>query len=260
MGCLSNRYQRFQKSFTDIIMRREKVLIVDDERAARNELIFLLKSFPEIDVIGEADNIDSAISIITNRRPDIVFLDIQLTGEDGFDLLKRVAVNFKVIFVTAFNNYAIRAFEVNAADYLLKPVDPARLELSLNKLLKKSDSNLPERKKFNYNDTIFLKLNNHTAKFVELSTISVITSIGNYSRLVTADGQNFMVLKTLKQWEEDLPVNYFIRIHRSTIINIKFVTKIETYSKTYHRAYLQNIRVPFDISRDYFKNIRKANI
>ena len=241
-------------------MRRKKVLIVDDERAARNELVFLLKSYPWIDITGEADNLDRAVSIINEKHPDIVFLDVQLTGENGFDLLKRVEVNFKVIFVTAFDNYAIRAFDVNAADYLLKPVDPERLELALNKPSVKSNSNLSETIKFNYNDTIFLKLNNHTSKFIELSAISVITSVGNYSRLVTVDGQSIMVLKTLKQWENDLPVNYFIRIHRSTILNIKFVTKIETYSKIYHRAYLQNITEPFDISRDYFKNLRKANI
>ena len=241
-------------------MSRNKVLIVDDERAARKELIFLLKSFPEVDVVGEADNINDAVSIVIKEKPDIVFLDIQLTGENGFDLLDRVAVNFKVIFVTAFNNYAIRAFDVNAADYLLKPVDPARLEISLKKLFNKSENNHAGVKKFDYSDSIYVKLNNHTAKFVELSTIVVITSVGNYSKLKTADNQNYLVLKTLKQWEKDLPPEYFIRIHRATIVNIKYVTKIETYSDTYHRAYLQKIDEPLEISRDCFKNIRNKSL
>jgi two-component system LytT family response regulator len=241
-------------------MDRKKVLIVDDERSARKELIFLLKPFPEINVVGEADNIDDAVSIIINKKPDIVFLDIQLTGENGFDLLKRVAVDFKVIFITAFNNYAIRAFDVNAADYLLKPVDPARLEISLKKLFNKSENNYSGVKKFNYSDSIYVKLNNHTAKFVELSTIVVITSVGNYSKLKTADNQNYLVLKTLKQWEKDLPSDYFIRIHRSTIVNIKYVTKIETYSDIYHTAYLQKIDEPFEISRECFKNIRNKSL
>jgi two-component system LytT family response regulator len=241
-------------------MKRGNALIVDDERAARSELIFLLKSFPEINVIGEADNIDDAVSIITRKRPDIVFLDIQLTGENGFELLNRVAVDFRIIFVTAFDEYAIRAFDVNASDYLLKPVDPARLEQSLKRIFRKTANNHSETKKFDYSDTMLLKLNNHTAKFVELSKIVVITSVGNYSRLETVDGHNYVVLKTLKNWEKDLPVNYFIRIHRSSIVNIRYVTKIETYSKIYHKAYLHNIKEPFDISRDYFKNIRRANL
>lgn len=241
-------------------MNQKNVLIVDDERPARKELVYLLKSYSEINVVGEAGCISDAVSIIAKKKPDIVFLDIQLTGENGFDLLQRVAVDFKVIFVTAFNEYAIRAFDVNAADYLLKPVDPTRLEISLKKLLIEVEHNYCRVKKFDYSDNIYLKLNNHTAKFVELSTIIAISSIGNYSKLETIDGQKYHVLKTLKQWEEDLPPNYFIRIHRATIVNVKYITKIETYSNTYHRAYVKNIEEPLDISRNCFKNIKKANL
>lgn len=241
-------------------MNRKSALIVDDERSARKELIFLLKSFPEIEIVGEAENIDEAVSIITKKKPDIVFLDIQLTGEEGFDLLQKVAVNFKVVFVTAYSEYAIRAFEVNATDYLLKPVDPIRLELSLKRIFSKPEESHSEKKRFDYNDSIYLKLNNHTAKFIELSSIIVITSVGNYSRIETIGNQSFLVLKTLKQWRDDLPSNYFIRIHRATIINVKYVNKIENYSKTYHRAYLKNFEEPFDISRSCFKNFKKAKI
>jgi two-component system, LytTR family, response regulator len=241
-------------------MKRKSAVIVDDERAARRELIFLLGSFPEIIIIGEADNLDNAVTIISEKHPDIVFLDIQLTGENGFDLLTRVTVNFKIIFVTAFNEYALRAFDVNAFDYLMKPVDPERLAQSLSKLFINEETTTPETKKISYNDTIYLKLNNHTSKFVELSSIIAITSIGNYSRLETTFGNKYLVLKTLKQWKKELPDNYFIGIHRSTIVNIRYITKIETYSKIYHRAYMQNIAEPFDISRICFKNIRKLNL
>lgn len=241
-------------------MNKKSALIVDDERSARKELIFLLKSFPEIDVIGEAENIDEAVSIIAKKKPDIVFLDIQLAGEEGFDLLQRVAVKFKVVFVTAYSEYAIKAFEVNATDYLLKPVDPVRLELSLKRIFSTPDENASEKKKFDYADSIYLKLNNHTAKFIELSSIVVITSVGNYSRIETLGGNSFLVLKTIKQWRDDLPSNYFIRIHRATIVNVKHVNKIENYSKTYHRAYLKNFEQPFDISRSCFKNFKKAKM
>ena len=103
-------------------------IIIDDERPARKELIFLLKDFPEVEVVGEADNIADAIKLINQIKPELVFLDIQLSGENGFDLLEKVCVDFNIVFVTAFDEFAIKAFEVNASDYLLKPVDPERLD------------------------------------------------------------------------------------------------------------------------------------
>ncbi len=116
-------------------MDKLNAIIVDDERPARKELMFLLKDFPEITIVGEADNIADAVLQINENKPDIVFLDIQLAGENGFELLEKVTIDFKVIFVTAFDEYAIKAFEVNATDYLLKPVDPARLKKSLIRIL-----------------------------------------------------------------------------------------------------------------------------
>lgn len=241
-------------------MNRKNAVIVDDERPARNELTFLLKSFPKITVVGEADSIDSAIAVIARTKPDIVFLDIQLTGENGFELLRRIAVDFKIVFVTAYDEYAIKAFDVNASDYLLKPVDPARLAISLKRLFGQVESPKEDVKRFDYNDSIFVKFNNHTAQFVELSTISIITSVGNYSKLVTIDGNKYHVLKTLKQWGEELPPNYFARLHRSTIVNIKHIIKIENYSKNYHRVYLKNTDSPIEISRNCFKNLKKTNL
>lgn len=240
-------------------MNQKSAVIVDDERPARKELTFLLKSFPEITVVGEADSIESAVAVIVRTKPDIVFLDIQLAGENGFDLLQRIAVNFKIVFVTAYDEYAIKAFDVNASDYLLKPVDPARLAKSLNRIFGQDVSNT-EVKRFDYNDSIYLKLNNHSAKFVELSTISTITSVGNYSKLVTVDGNKYHVLKTLKQWEKELPLTCFVRLHRSTIVNIKHIVKIENHSKIYNRAYLKNSETPIEISRNCFKNLKKTNL
>ncbi|RPH34367.1 MAG: DNA-binding response regulator [Bacteroidales bacterium] len=241
-------------------MNKKRVVIIDDERPARIELAFLLTAFPEISIVGEADSIESAVAVIAKTKPDIVFLDIQLTGENGFDLLPRIAVDYKIIFVTAFNQYAIKAFDVNAADYLLKPVNPARLSISLRRLLEQAETERTEVKRFDFSDSIYVKLNNHTSKFIEISTISAITSVGNYSKLVTVDGNKYHVLKTLKQWEEELPTGYFARIHRSTIVNIKHVVKIENYSKTYNRAYLKNSETPLEISRSCFKNLKKANL
>jgi two-component system LytT family response regulator len=233
-----------------------KALIIDDERPARKELLFLLKAFPEISIIGEADNIADAIIYINEKKPDLVFLDIQLTGENGFDLLSKIPLTFKVIFVTAFDEYAIRAFDVNATDYLLKPVDPARLEIALKRIHANDDKPQSENKKYDYNDSIYIKQNNHFARFIEISSIIAITSVGNYSKLETTDGNSYLILKTLKKWEEELPSNVFIRIHQSSIVNIKYIVKIDNYSKSHHRVFLKNMEEPLEISRYYYKNFR----
>ena len=113
---------------------RFKAIIVDDERLARKDLIFLLKDFPEIEVIDEAHNVESAVSLINEHQPDVIFLDIQMPGESGFDLLEQIETNANIIFVTAHDEYALKAFEVNALDYLLKPILPKRLKESIERL------------------------------------------------------------------------------------------------------------------------------
>ena len=111
-----------------------KTIIVDDERLARKELTNLLKDFPEVGIIDECDNVDDAIEKINTLQPDFVFLDIQMPGKDGFSLLEELEYAPLVIFVTAYDEYAIKAFEVNALDYLLKPIQPERLKDTLEKI------------------------------------------------------------------------------------------------------------------------------
>jgi len=233
-------------------------IIVDDERPARKELGILLKKISDINVVGEADNIKDAIELIEAKKPDLVFLDIQLSGETGFDLLEKVCVDFKIIFVTAYDEYAIKAFDVNASDYLLKPVDPKRLEISLKRIMDETDNLQLKEKKFDYNDSVYVKQNNCTARFIEINTIVAITSVGNHSKISTLDGRCYIILKTLKQWEEELPDSFFIRIHRSTIINIKHITKIDNYLRAHYHVYLMKIDTPFEVSRNCYKNLKKV--
>lgn len=241
-------------------MKEIKAIIVDDERPARKELIFLLKDMPEIIIQADVDNIRDAITLITSEKPDLVFLDIQLAGENGFDLLKKIPVTFKVIFVTAFDEYAIKAFEVNATDYLLKPVDPKRLKIALKRILDEIPHNDLKARKFEYSDSIYVKQNNCTARFIEINSIIAISSVGNYSKIETLDGNTYIILKTLKQWETELPETFFIRIHRATIVNLKFINKVETYSKTYHQVLMQHIETPFEVSRNCYKNLKKVSV
>ena len=232
-------------------------IIIDDERPARKELIFLLKDIPEVEVVGEADNIADAIKLINQFKPELVFLDIQLSGENGFDLLEKVCVDFNIVFVTAYDEFAIKAFEVNASDYLLKPVDPERLDKTLRRIQGMSTGSNSAPKKFSYQDSIYLKQNNCTSRFVEIRTIIAITSVGNHSKILTLSGNRYIILKTLKQWEEELP-DPFIRVHRSTIVNVKHITKIDNYSKGRHRVFLNQIEVSFEVSRNCFRDLKKA--
>jgi two-component system LytT family response regulator len=236
-----------------------KAIIVDDERLARLNLRKLLLPHPEIKIVGEAGSCESAIDLINLNNPTLIFLDIQLGGETGFDLCEVINNSIKVIFVTAYDEYAIRAFEVNAIDYLLKPVNPARLNNAIEKVIKREKELVSETKSYEYSDSIYVRLNNYTSKFIKVSSISFIEPVGNYSKIVTIEGKHCLVLKTLKQWQEELPDNNFVRIHRSSIINIEHVDHIEKNSKTRHMAFLKNMPEPLEVSRRYAKNLKSLN-
>jgi two-component system, LytTR family, response regulator len=236
-----------------------KAIIVDDERLARLNLRKLLMPHPEIKIAGEAGSCQGAVDLINMFNPQLIFLDIQLGGETGFDLCEVINNSIKIIFVTAYDEYAIRAFEVNAIDYLLKPVNPDRLNAAIEKVIKREKELDSETKSYEYSDSIYVRLNNFTSKFIKVSSISFIEPVGNYSKIVTIEGKHCLVLKTLKQWQEELPDNNFVRIHRSSIINIEHVDHIERNSKTRHMAFLKNMPEPLEVSRRYAKNLKSLN-
>ncbi|HAF29678.1 MAG TPA: DNA-binding response regulator [Bacteroidales bacterium] len=232
-----------------------KALIVDDEELARSDLHALLSKIPSIEIVGEASDVKTAIEAIEMLNPDVVFLDIQFPRETGFDLLEKADIKAKIIFVTAFDKYAIRAFEVNALDYLIKPVDPERLALTIERL---ENSDLQEKKQtdFNYNDTIFIE---HCNKFyfVKVNSIIMISAATAYTEIITSNGLKLLAHKSMKEWETRLPQNSFIRIHRSTIINIDFIEKMDKWFNYSYRVYLKNIGNPISISRRYIAAIRE---
>ncbi|MGD2035323.1 MAG: response regulator, partial [Bacteroidales bacterium] len=204
-------------------MSKLRTIVIDDERLARINLKNLLIPFSKIDIVDEADSCKQALEVIRNKNPQVIFLDIQLIGESGFDILDKIDHNIHVVFVTAFDEYAIRAFEANAVDYLLKPVNPERLRKTINRLLNPVAKNDISDKKFEYNDAVYVKLTNKTSKFLKINSIVYISSIGNYSKLYSKENINYMVLKTMKLWEDELPKDNFVRVHRSTIVNIEHI-------------------------------------
>lgn len=236
-----------------------KAIIVDDERLARVNLMKLLESHPGIEIAGEAGSCKAAVDLISIHNPQLIFLDIQLCGETGFDLLAVTGRSMKIIFVTAYDEYAIRAFDVNAVDYLLKPVSPDRLGESIERVLNKSTDQNCTAGGYDYSDSIYLKLNNYSSRFIKISAITFIEPVGNYSRIFTSDGKHFMVLKTLKQWEVDLPAANFKRIHRSSIINIEHLEKVEKRPDKPHQAFLKNIPEPLEVSRRYARRLKAFN-
>jgi two-component system, LytTR family, response regulator len=227
-----------------------KALIVDDERLARREIISLLSSYPCIRIIAEAADVPSAIQAVTEHTPDVIFLDIQMPGVSGFDLIDAIPPSIRIIFVTAFDEYAIRAFEVNALDYLLKPVHPERLRLAVERLCNDAVSPKHPDHRLEYDDRLFLLLNTQH-RFLKIDSILCITAAGDYSEVIVTDGAKWLTSKTLREWESRLPEKHFCRIHRSVIINMNSIDRTEEMQNQSCRIYLLGIAEPFILSRRY---------
>jgi two-component system LytT family response regulator len=204
-----------------------KALIIDDERLARKELTGLLAKHEGITIVGEAANADEAEALIHEKRPDLLFLDINMPGRSGFELLEGLEATPQVIFVTAYDEHALKAFEVNALDYLLKPIDPDRLDAALNKLQQSNDTSGSQREILREEDQIFLK-DGEKCWFVTLNDVRWFESEGNYVRVRFHD-QKPLVLRSLNKLEERLDPNTFFRANRKHIINLRWVDKIEPW-------------------------------
>jgi len=232
-----------------------KAVIIDDERLARTKLRAMLEHYPQISINGEADCGEAALRLINERRPDVVFLDIQMPGESGFDLVNRLERPVKIVFVTAFDEYAIRAFEINALDYLLKPVTPERLTLAVERLSHSAaPSEIPNRR-LEPDDFLFLTIGQNS-RFLRVREIKYISAADVYSEIITADEQKTLVLKPLNEWEERLPEKYFARIHRSTIINIEFVERVEKWFNYSFQVHLRGTKEPLTMSRRYAAKLK----
>jgi len=226
-----------------------KAVIVDDERLARKELSKLLEAFPEIKIIGECTNGKEAIEFINDKKPDLVFMDIEMPELNGFDVVEQIDRTPAIVFVTAYNDYAIKAFEVNASDYLVKPVDPERLRETVEKIKSDNeeiDTESLERKSLSGDDSIFIK-DGEKCWFIKLHEIKLFESEGNYVRIYF---RNFkpLVLKSLNNLETKLDPQLFFRANRKYIINLNTITHIENWFNGGLQVTLENDR-KIEISR-----------
>jgi two-component system, LytTR family, response regulator len=296
-----------------------RALIVDDERLARTRLRTLLAAHPEITIAGEADSASTAVAEIDRLSPDLVFLDIQMPGASGFDVLEQTERSFAVVFVTAFDEHALRAFDINAVDYLLKPVTAARLAQSIERVRRASLSadagggksvgsgmsgggpgggagggpvgGGPAAMMFEgtggagagaginggggaeegvrpdgdagaggpgltYQDHLFVNTGGR-ARFVKISSIVYISAAGSHSEVVTADGRRALLPKPLREWEARLPTAHFARIHRSTIVNLGFVERMEQSFNYTYEVFLRGIQTPLALSRRYAVRLKR---
>lgn len=210
-----------------------RAIIIDDERLARAELRKLLKDFSEIEIIDEAVNAEEALEKIEQLRPDLIFLDIQMPGKTGFDLLSELDRSPQVIFTTAHHEFALKAFEVNALDYLMKPVEPRRLADAIQKLQNAelrggvTEPELANTGILTEHDQVFVK-DGERCWFVKLSEIRLFESVGNYARVYFGANKP-LILKSLNALEDRLDNKVFFRTNRKHIVNLRMIEKIEPY-------------------------------
>lgn len=240
-------------------------LIIDDEKLARELLREYLVAFPQIEILGECSKGTEAVEQIDKLKPDIIFLDVQMPGMNGFDVLDEIIHEPYVIFTTAYDQYAIKAFEKNAVDYLLKPLDQERFKLAVDRALQrklKEGGNLEDllssmhtpNTRTSYDSHIFVQKSEKLFN-LPVDEIMYLEASGDYTVISTKNDQ-FVSSSGIGKLEELMSPDKFIRVHRSTIINLSFLKEIERHFNGGMIVKMQNAKT-FPVSRTYAKMIRK---
>lgn len=238
--------------------RRYHAVIVDDERLARRELRKLLEEghSDAVRVVGEAATVLEAARVVEATDADLVFLDITLRRESGFDLLPQLGNDVAVVFVSAHSAFAVRAFEVNALDYLLKPVESERLARTVERLCLASAPDEDTTQSLTSDDRLFLRLDGARA-FIRVGDIIAIRAAGDESLVhIVNRTAPARTAKGLGEWEARLPARSFVRVHRSAIINLEYVLRVEAWSHSSHLVYLRGLDDPITMSRRYGARVR----
>lgn len=217
-----------------------KALIIDDSQLARQELKHLLKAFDQVQILGEAENAEQALQLIEETQPELIFLDIQMPDKDGFELLEELVDVPEVIFTTAFNQYAMKAFDHNALDYLQKPIKEERLGLALEKAAEKIRSRKEREKQvklLGLENQVFVK-DGEQCWFVSLADVRIMEIMGSYTRIYFRD-QKPMIPRSLNYMETRLDPEVFFRANRQQIINLKYIDRIEPWFSGTLKLYLK---------------------
>ncbi len=222
-----------------------KTILIDDEPLAIVELQSMLGAYAEINIVAVSNDAQDGIQKILQYNPQLLFLDINMPGKNGFDLLSELSESPEVIFVTAYDQFAIKAFEVNALDYILKPVNPERLKEAVTKIIRKL-SQADGEKTLDINKRIFIK-DGEQCFFVPIHQIFYIESVGNYVRLHFRD-KKAMLHRSLNYLEEKLPSEHFFRTSRQEMINVNYIKNIVPYFSNTLQVEMEN-GVKIDLSQ-----------
>lgn len=267
-----------------------KVIVVDDEPLARKGMLVRLAEYPQLEVIAECSNGEQAISCISELEPDLVFLDVEMPSLDGFAVLKHLqSTNVDlpyIVFVTAYDHYAYNAFEVNALDYVLKPVEPERLRQTVEKVIKLHQAQDIKKHKGQlaeavakltgdetdnilnrldnaeplvndrYPDTISIKDSGEITR-VPVTAIEWVDAAGDYMCIHTEDGQTHILRRTMKELEQELDPRLFVRVHRSAIVNVSNIAKLQMLANGEHQLMLTNGQA-VKVSRSYKDRVKQV--
>jgi len=245
-------------------MKTIRALIIEDEAPARDLIRFMLKDHPEIEIAGECGDGFCGAREIKEKHPDLIFLDIQMPKLTGFELLEVLDEKPEVIFTTAFDQYAIRAFELNAVDYLLKPFSKERFDDALSKAVSRISSEAPKPEKMDKLVATATEAEGYLTrivfrkgagiKIIPLNTVSYLAAEDDYVMIYYSEGKALKP-KTMKYYEEHLPPSLFLRVHRSYMVNVEHITRLEPYSKDNYVAVLKSgEKIP--VSRAGYKTLR----
>lgn len=240
-----------------------KVLVVDDEMLARDELKYLLYRTKEVDIIDEADSVEEALEKLMESKPDLVFLDIQLSDDNGFEIaniLKKMKKPPAIVFATAYDQYAIQAFEVDALDYILKPFDEERIVQTIKKFKKRKQHEMEEKQEVHAPDVssgmkrLALPID-ESIVLVNIEDI-VYTGLLDGKVIVKTICDTYVTYDTLAILEKKLPQMNFLRVHRSFIVNVNHISEIQPwFNSTYNLIMKEDSKVP--VSRTYAKELKK---
>ncbi len=231
-----------------------RALLIDDEASAREHLCRLLQAHRNVELVGTTGSFKTARSLLARNNYDVVFLDIELSGGSGFDLIEDIMPGVPIIFITGFEKHAARAFDVNAHDFMVKPLKPERLAESLRRLEERHVHPATIRTtsgavSLRLEDTIHLNSGTR-AHFARVADISLVQAHENYSLVQLADGTQVLVRRTLKAWAESLPTTSFLRVHRATIANLARVVGYERSSPRTIALRLSGVLQPVSVSRE----------
>lgn len=265
-----------------------KTVIIDDDTKSRKLLAKLLGNYSQVEVVGMAETISSALKVIKEKDPDSIFLDVETNDGFNLELLDNISSELKVIFISSNLDLALKAFEINALDFIKKPIEKDKLGRAVNRLIDdlalgseemlktfkdktnsyedSTESNNPLKKalttknknsvKLEYDDRLFLTKNG-SSKFIKVDSILSITANKDYSYIHSLDEKKIILLRTMKEWEKRLPEKYFARIHRSTIVNLEYIDKVEKWFNYSYHVYLKGVEQPYQMSRRYAAKLKE---